>query len=89
MTASLLFKLVIFLLFGLILLSLFGGALFLARDKSGSKRTVYSLTIRVALSVILFLLLIVGFYTGLLTPHGLLPEPPVGGTETEPGGGSP
>lgn len=89
MTASLLFKIVILILFGLILLSLFGGALFLARDKNGSMRTVYSLTVRVVLSVILFLLLMVGFYTGLLTPHGLLPEPPRGGTATEPGGGSP
>ncbi len=73
MTAALIFKSLVFILLILIFISLSGGLFFLARDKGGSKRAVYSLTVRVVLSITLFLLLLTGFLTGLIQPHGILP----------------
>lgn len=74
MTASFLFKLLIFVLLIAIFFSLTGGLFFLAKDQGKTKRTMYSLTVRVVLSVCLFILLIIGFMTGLLQPHGMLPD---------------
>lgn len=56
-----------------ILVSLFSGMFFLVKDKGQSKRTVKALTIRIALSVILFILLMLAFATGLIQPHGIIP----------------
>jgi hypothetical protein len=53
--------------------SLFSGLFFLMRDKGASERTVKALTIRVSLSVLLFILLMIGFATGVLQPHGITP----------------
>jgi succinate dehydrogenase/fumarate reductase cytochrome b subunit len=47
MTASFIFKLLLFLVMIAIFISLAGGLFFLARDKGKSKRTIYSLTARV------------------------------------------
>ena len=58
MTASFIFKLLLFLVMIAIFISFAGGLFFLARDKGKSKRTIYSLTARVTLSISLFLLLI-------------------------------
>lgn len=74
MTASFLFKLLIFALLIAIFISLTGGLFFLAKDQGKTKRTMYSLTVRVALSVSLFILLIIGYLTGLLQPHGMAPD---------------
>mgnify|MGYP001567103489 CR=1 FL=1 len=46
--------------------SLFSALYFLIRDKGQGERTVKALTIRVALSVVLFALLMLGFYFGLI-----------------------
>lgn len=46
-----------------ILVSLGGGLLFLVRDAGKTNRAVVSLSIRVALSVLLLLLLAIGFTT--------------------------
>jgi hypothetical protein len=51
--------------------SLFSGLFFLIRDKGASDRTVRALTVRISLSVLLFVLLMIGFATGLLQPHGV------------------
>jgi len=53
--------------------SLFSGLFFLMKDKGTSERTVKALTVRVSLSVLLFILLMIGFATGLLQPHGIMP----------------
>ena len=53
--------------------SLFSGLFFLMRDKGASERTVKALTVRVSLSVLLFILLMIGFATGVLQPHGVYP----------------
>lgn len=47
--------------------SLFSALYFLVRDKGQGTRTVKALTVRVTLSVILFALLMLGIYTGLIT----------------------
>ena len=47
------------------------GLLFLLRDSGNSKRTVKALTIRVAISLSLFIFLIIAFKLGLIKPHGI------------------
>jgi cytochrome bd-type quinol oxidase subunit 2 len=53
-----------------------GSALFhLSRNKDGgeenSRKMARALTVRVGLSVLLFILLMAAWYAGLITPHGL------------------
>ncbi len=69
------FKLLVVVLLLAILASLAGGLVFLIRDKGQSERTVKSLTLRVVLSITLFLLLLIGYATGLIHPHGITPAP--------------
>ena len=52
---------------GLILFSLGSALVFLIRDKGQSTRTVKALAIRVALSLALFLLLMIGYKLGFIT----------------------
>jgi len=54
-----------------ILISLGAGMFHLVNDKSRSKKMVNVLTIRVVLSVALFILLLLAWSQGLLQPHGL------------------
>ena len=61
-----LIKIAIVLVLLIIVGSLFSGLYFLANDKSGSERTVKALTVRIALSITLFLLLLVGYFTGII-----------------------
>lgn len=70
------FKALIIFNFALIILSLVASVIFLAKDNGAKNRMVSSLTTRVILSVTLILLLIVGYFTGQITPHGLIPVPP-------------
>jgi cytochrome bd-type quinol oxidase subunit 2 len=63
------FKLVVILLLVAILASLFSGLYFLNRDKGDSRRTLRALTLRIALSVLLFLVLLAGWWTGAIQPH--------------------
>ena len=74
MSAALIFKIVVILILILIIMSLSSGMIFLIRDKGQSNRTVNSLTIRVALSILLFVLLIIGFKYGWIRPHGMTPS---------------
>ena len=45
----------------------------LFRRGDGSQALLRALTIRVSLSVLFFLLLLLGWYLGVLEPHGLAP----------------
>ncbi len=65
------FKTLVLVNLALILLSLGSGVIFLAKDDGKSKRVLTSLTIRVMLSFTLFLLLILGYYLGELSPHDI------------------
>ena len=49
-----------------ILFSLFSALYFLIRDKGRSTRTVKALTIRVVLSIVLFVLLVLSFHFGFI-----------------------
>lgn len=64
-------KIIIVLFLFIIIGSLFSGLFYLIRDKGTSERTVRALTVRISLSVLLFVLLMIGYATGLLQPHGV------------------
>lgn len=54
-----------------IVASLGSGLFHLVNDRGESKRMVRALTVRIGLSVLLFVLLLVAWSQGLITPHGL------------------
>jgi hypothetical protein len=60
-------KIIVILFLFFIVASLFSALYFLIRDKGQGTRTVKALTVRVTLSVILFALLMLGIYTGVIT----------------------
>ncbi len=64
-------KIIVVLFLFIIIGSLFSGLFYLVKDKGASERTVKALTIRISLSVLLFILLMIGYATGLLQPHGI------------------
>lgn len=64
-------KIIIIIMFLIILLSLGAALYYLMQDKGTTKRTVNALTVRIAVSVSIILLLIIGYYTGLIQPHGI------------------
>jgi hypothetical protein len=63
---TLFMRIVIIVFIALILLSLGSALVYLIRDKGSSTRTVKALTIRVGLSIALFLFLMAGYYFGFL-----------------------
>lgn len=60
-------KIVVILFLVFIVGSLFSALYFLIRDKGQGERTVKALTVRIVLSVVLFALLALGYYFGLIT----------------------
>lgn len=56
---------ILFLVF--IVGSLFSALYYLVRDKGQGERTVKALTVRITLSVTLFVLLMLGYYFGFIT----------------------
>lgn len=65
-----LIKLFIIVILLLIVGSLFSALFFLIKDKGQGRRTARALTLRIGLSIGLFLLLMLGYYTGLIgQPH--------------------
>ena len=66
-----LFRILVIGVFAAIIVSL-GSALYqLSRRGGDSKKMIRALAIRVGLSVALFLLLMIAWYAGLISPHGL------------------
>lgn len=55
----------------MIFASLASALVFLLRDRGGSTRTVKALSVRIGLSLALFLLLMAGFYFGIIPPGGI------------------
>jgi apolipoprotein N-acyltransferase len=53
-----------------IIVSLGSGLFHLVNDKGDSKKMVSALTVRIALSVALFILLFIAWSQGLIQPHG-------------------
>jgi hypothetical protein len=64
-------KIIIVLFLLAIIGSLGSGLFYLVRDRGSSERTVRALTVRISLSVLLFVLLMLAYATGLLQPHGI------------------
>ena len=63
---------IVIVLFLLFILGSLGSALyFLVRDKGQSERTVRALTWRIGLSITLFVLLMAGYYTGIIPRRGV------------------
>ena len=67
-------KILVIVALGAIVFSL-GSALFhLSSGKGDSKKMARALTVRVGLSLALFILLMLAWYFGLITPHGIPPN---------------
>ena len=64
-------KIVIVLILLVIVGSLTSALFYMMRDKGGSNRTVKALTVRVGLSVTLFVMLMLAYYFGLIPQQGL------------------
>jgi succinate dehydrogenase/fumarate reductase cytochrome b subunit len=64
-------KLIIVAFLVVILYNLGAGLYYMISDKGQTDRTVNALTRRIALSVGLILLIILGIWTGVIKPHGV------------------
>lgn len=63
---------IVVIAFLVVILASLGSALFyLVRDKGSGTRTVKALTVRITLSITLFLILMLSFYFGLIPKQGL------------------
>ncbi len=63
----------IFILFVMFIIagSLASGLFFLIRDSGNTTRTVKALTLRIGISLTLFIFLFIAFRLGLISPHGI------------------
>ena len=61
-----LIKIIIVVMLALIVGSLFSALFFMYKDQGRNKRTVKALTVRISLSIALFVLLMAAFYFGLI-----------------------
>ena len=64
-------KYAIVILLILIIYNLIMGFVYILKDKSSSKRGLTSLKTRIILSLLLFILLIVGYYADIIEPNSL------------------
>ena len=64
-------RIIIIAMLIMILASLASALVFLLRDRGSSTRTVKALSVRIGLSLALFLLLMAGFYFGIIPPGGI------------------
>ena len=70
---ELMFKIPVILVLVFVVFSLGQGMYYLAKDdgEEDKTRVVRALTVRIVLSLTLFGLLMLGYFTGLLQPHGV------------------
>ena len=68
-------KYLIVIAFLFILYSMGSALFYLSRDKGQSSNTVRFLTVRVVLSVVLFLFILLAMKMGWIVPHGLQLKP--------------
>ena len=64
-------KILVAIAFFLIICSLGSALFFLMKDKGKSNRTVQALALRVGLSITLFVLLLISYRLGWITPTGI------------------
>lgn len=67
-------KLLVIAVFFTIIGSLASGLFYLVKDRGESDRTVKALTLRIGLSVGLFVLLFILYAAGLIQPHSITPQ---------------
>ena len=60
-------KIIVILFLIFIIGSLFSALFFMVRDKGHGERTVRALTVRIALSLLLFALLVLGYHFGFIS----------------------
>ena len=72
MDTALLIKTIVIILMLIILFNLGSALVYLVKDQGKTQRTLSALTWRIALSIIVFILLAIGFKTGLIQPHSIL-----------------
>ena len=60
-------RFIVLLFLAFILFSLFSGLYYVMKDKGQSRRAVKALTIRVVLSIVLFVMLLLAFHFGFIT----------------------
>lgn len=75
----LLVKLIVLLLLGFVIVSLFSGLYFLVKDKGQSNRTVNALSVRIGLSIVAIMVVMIAGATGVIE---LNPSPLSGQTST-------
>lgn len=68
-------KLIVILMLLIIVGSLLSALLYLYKDRGKGTRMATALTVRVALSITLFCLLMAGYYFGIVPPLGLRGAP--------------
>jgi hypothetical protein len=66
-------KVIVVVIFIGILLSLFSGLFYMVKDRGDSSRTLKALSFRIGFSVALFILLLVLWKLGVISPHGVHP----------------
>lgn len=71
MSFAAVYKAVLVIVFLVVIFELGQALYFMMTDRSGSKRAVRALARRVALSILLVALIVIGIMTGVLHPHGL------------------
>jgi hypothetical protein len=62
-------KILVIALLITIIYCLGSAAFFMLRDKGGSRSMAKALTWRISLSLLLFIVLLISFYMGWITPH--------------------
>lgn len=65
------YKAVLVILMLVVIFSLGQALYYMMTDRGDSKRTVWALTRRIGLSLLLIAMVIVGIWTGWLHPHGV------------------
>jgi TRAP-type C4-dicarboxylate transport system permease large subunit len=66
------YKVALLIMFLVVVFNLGQALYFMMTDKEGSKRTVWALTRRIGLSLVLILMVVIGIWMGWLHPHGVV-----------------
>ena len=69
------YKYAVVVLLLVVIFSLGQALYYMMTDKDNDKRMAWALTRRIALSVLLIVLVMLGIWTGLIKPHGIYPSP--------------
>lgn len=83
MSFTTIYKAVLVIVFLVVIFELGQALYFMMTDRKDTGRTVWALTRRVAFSVLLVVLIVIGIWTGVLHPHGVYvrrergPETPI------------